>query len=62
MSRKTKCCYVAVIDHFKRCGPQLQVLSITTDYEMGLKKAFQRFYPNARSKGCYFHFVQVCDV
>ncbi|CAG5096839.1 Protein of unknown function [Cotesia congregata] len=58
MSRKTKCCYAPVIDHFKRCGPHLQVLSITTDYEMGLKKVCQRFYPNARSKGCYFHFMQ----
>lgn len=59
MSNKTKPCYVAVINCFRQITPDLEVLSVTTDFEVGLKSVLRQFYPNAVIKGCYFHYVQV---
>ncbi|XP_057329248.1 uncharacterized protein LOC130671115 isoform X2 [Microplitis mediator] len=58
MSNKSKPCYAAVINHFVQLTPHLRVLSITSDFEIGLLKVFRDFYPNAISHGCYFHYVQ----
>ncbi|XP_044597266.1 uncharacterized protein LOC123273860 [Cotesia glomerata] len=58
MSRKSKPCYCSVVNHFKQVAPHLQVLSVTTDFEVGLRSVFRTLYPNAVLKGCYFHFVQ----
>ncbi|XP_057332973.1 uncharacterized protein LOC130672410 [Microplitis mediator] len=51
-------CYAAVINYFKQSTPNLQVLSVTTDFEIGLRNVFRRYYPTAMIKGCYFHYIQ----
>lgn len=47
------------MNRFQQLTPHLQVLSITTDFEVGLRNVLRGLYPNAVLKGCYFHYVQV---
>ncbi|CAG5075317.1 Protein of unknown function [Cotesia congregata] len=57
-SHKSMPCYHSVMNRFQQLTPHLQVLSITTDFEVSLRNVLRELYPNAVLKGCYFHHVQ----
>jgi len=58
MESKTQVAYEKVIAHFKTLFPNIQPSKIMTDYEIGLKSAFSKVYPNADMVSCWFHYVQ----
>lgn len=56
MTKKTTSCYKAVFDFIEKEVFQLCPAEFMTDFEGGLRKALVYTYPNARIRGCWFHF------
>ncbi|ODM87485.1 FLYWCH-type zinc finger-containing protein 1 [Orchesella cincta] len=50
--------YVRLLTALKDLAPNLNPVSITTDFEKAAKNAFEIVFPNAMQNGCLFHFGQ----
>lgn len=58
MNKKLYKCYAHVFKYINDNILQLDGAVFITDYEMGLRKAIQSEFPNAKLFGCWFHFTQ----
>lgn len=58
MTKKTTSCYTAVFNFIEKEIFPLYPAEFMTDFEAGLRKALVNVYPNARIRGCWFHY---CD-
>ena len=62
MTRKTKNLYLAVFtklcDLVLEFTVELQFSYISTDFEMAAIMAFKEVFPEAKVRGCHFHFAQ----
>lgn len=58
MESKTQVAYEKVITQFNTIFPNIQPSIIMTDYEIGLRNAFRKVYPNADMVSCWFNYVQ----
>lgn len=47
-----------VVKKCREIGVDLQPKCIMSDFDTAAIKSFAIFFPNAESKGCYFHFCQ----
>lgn len=56
MSRKTTDCYMAVFNFIEKEIFRLGAAEFMTDFEAGLRKALAFVYPDARIRGCWFHY------
>lgn len=61
MTRKTCECYSDVLDFIENQLFNLNPIEFMTDFEGGLRKAIEQKYPNARLRGCWFHFCAALD-
>lgn len=61
MTSRTSECYLDVFDFIESRLFKLQPTEVMTDFEGGLRKAIEQKYPNARLRGCWFHFVAALD-
>jgi len=50
--------YKRVLEQLKALRPGLAPISIMTDFEAALLKAFSECFPNTDQRGCYYHFRQ----
>lgn len=57
MTKKSAAAYEAVFASIETIFP-LQPLSFMTDFEKGMRKAINNFYPQAKLYGCWFHFCR----
>lgn len=55
---KTEEGYNNLFNVLKQCETRLNPISISIDFEMGMIKAFQKNFPNAKIVGCFFHYGQ----
>ncbi|XP_029346571.1 uncharacterized protein LOC100574156 [Acyrthosiphon pisum] len=59
MESKKKCSYQAVLSYIKtQLLPNFNPRKILTDFETGLSKTLQDYFPSARRVGCWFHHNQ----
>ena len=58
MSSKKKMDYVVVFQKVKDLVPSLQVLHLILDFESSIWRAARIVFPNARIRGCSFHWSQ----
>lgn len=59
MSRKTQRAYEAVFDYINSHVLQINnIASFTTDYELAMRNALKKLFPNVQRFACYFHFCQ----
>lgn len=57
LPNKNEDTYVHFLENLKNLG-SMSPKTITTDFEIGMIKAFHKVFPNALQKGCFFHFSQ----
>lgn len=55
---KSEATYTRLLRAMKNLEPLLSPRTVTTDYEKAMNNAFRTEFPNARLKGCFFHFTQ----
>lgn len=67
MSNKSAALYHAVMDRILEILREMDpdddnfaVELMISDFEEAIMGAMQRAFPNARARGCWFHFAQVC--
>lgn len=59
MSRKTQQAYEDVFSYInKNVFPLETSQTFTTDYEVPMRPALEKLYPNSQQIACYFHFTQ----
>ncbi len=58
MPNKTQVSYNRVFSALKNLNPNLQPISIMTDFEQSAINAFKEAFPNALQRGCFFHLSQ----
>jgi len=58
MTRRTLNSYVKVLEAIKEEFPEIQPENIMSDYELAIKLASQKIWPNAQHRGCVFHYMQ----
>lgn len=58
MSCRTAECYKAVFKFIEDNICELKPTEFITDFELGMRKAINDFYPNARLRGCWFHYCR----
>lgn len=58
LQNKTVGTYKKMLDELKILQPLLQPISILIDFEAAAIHAFEDAFPNARTRGCFFHFSQ----
>ncbi|KAJ6642696.1 hypothetical protein Bhyg_07650, partial [Pseudolycoriella hygida] len=57
LTRKTQAAYMHLFKQLQSKW-KLTPMTITTDYERGLRNALRMHYPSAELVGCWFHFIQ----
>lgn len=50
--------YIRFLNELKNLNPNLQPVSILTDFEQPAVNAFQDVFPGIQNRGCFFHFSQ----
>ena len=58
LPNKTRTTYDEVLNILLRLQPNLNPITVMTDYEQGMQAAFQYRFPNVQLRGCLFHFNQ----
>jgi hypothetical protein len=58
MPNKTQVSYNRVFSALKNLNPNLQSISIMTDFEQSTINAFKEAFHNALQRGCFFHLSQ----
>lgn len=59
MSRKTQIAYEDVFEYIsEHIFPLSSSQSFTSDYEMAMRNALRKLYPEAKMVACYFHYTQ----
>lgn len=58
MSRKTEECYAHVLRYIEENVFALLPSKVTTDYEIAMRNALEKQYPQAKFVKCWFHFTQ----
>lgn len=58
MSRKTEDCYAHVLRFIEEKVFALHPSKMRTDYEVAMRNALQKQYPEAKFVLCWFHFTQ----
>lgn len=58
MSNKTTECYAAVFQFIEQEIFKLEPTEFMSDFEAGLRKAIANVYPNAKIRGCWFHYCK----
>lgn len=56
MTRKSYTCYEAVFKFIENNVFKLEPNEIITDFEGGLRKAINFWYPNTTLRGCWYHY------
>ena len=60
MTRKTTSAYEAVLRSVCRHVPGIKApISLMTDFEIAIRTAFKRVWPQVAVAGCWFHYAQV---
>lgn len=57
MTRKTALCYKRVFQFIEENIYDLKPNQIMTDFEGGMRKAINSYYPDVSLKGCWFHYT-----
>lgn len=50
--------YIRFFQELKNLEPLLSPRTITTDFEKAMINAVKKEFPNAKQRGCFFHFTQ----
>lgn len=58
MSRKTEACYTHLFENIKKNIFNLDANSFMTDYELAMRSAIRKIFPNASVFACWFHLCQ----
>lgn len=58
MSCRTTDCYKAVFQFIDDNIFHLEPTEFITDFELGMRKAINIFYPSAKLRGCWFHYCR----
>lgn len=58
MTNKTEKCYEHVFRYVNENVFELNCATFTTDYEVAMRNAIHKLFPNANQIACYFHFTQ----
>lgn len=58
MTRKTEECYAHVLRYIEEFIFDLKPSKFTTDYEIAMRNALEKHYPDAKFVKCWFHFTQ----
>lgn len=58
MSNKKQVCYEHILAYIHESIFSLDGASFTTDYELAMRNAIAKQYPNAIHRCCWFHFTQ----
>lgn len=58
MSCRTAECYKAVFQFIEENVFKLEPTEFITDFELGMRKAINEFYPSAKLRGCWFHYCR----
>ena len=58
MPNKSQDTYVRLFNAIKDLKPNLNPISIMTDFEQSAINAFHQVFPNASQRGCFFHLSQ----
>lgn len=58
MSDRSTCSYIRVLTELKRLQPDLNPMTIMTDFEQAAINAWSTVFPNSAQRGCFFHFSQ----
>lgn len=56
MSKKTYQSYLAVFKFIENYVFELKPAEVITDFETGLRKAINEHYPDAKLRGCWYHY------
>lgn len=56
MTRRTSICYQSVFKYINQNVLKLEPREIVTDFESGLRHAIRKSFPNARLRGCWYHY------
>lgn len=58
MTRKSEACYRHLLTYIQKNVFNLRAESFMTDFEISMRNAVQKLYPQAKHYTCWFHFCQ----
>ena len=51
--------YIALLEHLKITFSHFIPKVVVSDFEIAIRNAFIKIFPNVKLLGCYFHYAQV---
>lgn len=61
MTRKTQACYTHIFEFIETNICSLKAKSFMTDFELAMRNALKKLYPDASHHTCWFHLCQAAQ-